>query len=72
MKLSTCCGVHTPDKHQKKQPLMNMEEITSELIPVEDAQHLRVHKFSKFFSPEDIQTVLDFRSTNRQTLVNNT
>ena len=46
---------------QVGQNTLTMEEITSELLPVREAQKLKVHKFPKFFSDEDIQTVLEFK-----------
>mmetsp|Transcript_26176 Transcript_26176/g.49121 ORF Transcript_26176/g.49121 Transcript_26176/m.49121 type:complete len:310 (-) Transcript_26176:103-1032(-) len=44
------------------------EAINAELLPMKEAQHLKVHKFPQFFSQEDIQLVLDFKRTQGQAL----
>jgi hypothetical protein len=50
-----------PQKKKQQQQLMSLEAITAELLPVEEAQNLRLHKIANFFSAEDIQSVLAFR-----------
>lgn len=60
---------HLSHEEKGKQKLMSLEAITAELKPVEEAQRLTVHKFSNFFSEEDIRTVLAFQAAHRQTLV---
>jgi ADP-dependent phosphofructokinase/glucokinase len=44
------------------------DAITSELLPVEEAQKLKVHKFSKFFSEEDIKLIFDFKHAQGNSL----
>jgi hypothetical protein len=47
---------------------MNLEDITAELISVDDAQLLSVHKVPGFFSADDIKSLLAFKQTQGKAL----